>query len=233
MSQLTSALTSIKSVNKTDVVTLATNFGSLKRIAQATSDELSDCPGMGGTKTRRLQEAFRQPFRVGETRTRRERMAMRERAARRDQDQDSLTSVDSGPSGTTSGRGPLRPRVMIGGDEDEEAAASLREAGTALAETTAPTAAARATAEPSAVAAASAGARSRPAAADDEADLPDEIEDADADADADAGAGADDGWDDVLDHMTEEERLQLAMEMSISGAGNDGGGDGDAEQKPG
>jgi DNA excision repair protein ERCC-1 len=103
MSHLNSALTNIKGVNKTDVITLATNFGvsrkhltnvvslilivccslsflqSFKRIAEATSEELSQCPGFGATKVKRVRDVFQQPFRVGETRTGRERRAERQR----------------------------------------------------------------------------------------------------------------------------------------------------------
>ncbi|KAF8322077.1 hypothetical protein DL93DRAFT_2105816 [Clavulina sp. PMI_390] len=60
---LRSALTSVKGVNKTDVTTLRTHFGSFSRIAHASPAELSNCPGIGPTKVRRLNEAFNQPFR--------------------------------------------------------------------------------------------------------------------------------------------------------------------------
>ncbi|KAF9520979.1 hypothetical protein BS47DRAFT_1370196 [Hydnum rufescens UP504] len=62
-SLLRAALTSIKGVNKTDVTTLRTHFGSFANIAKATPDELSNCPGIGGIKVRRLNEAFNEPFR--------------------------------------------------------------------------------------------------------------------------------------------------------------------------
>ncbi|CAG8806952.1 13485_t:CDS:2, partial [Dentiscutata erythropus] len=47
---MTHCLTQIRSVNKTDVVTLASSFGSLKRIMNASSDELAMCPGLGEQK---------------------------------------------------------------------------------------------------------------------------------------------------------------------------------------
>ncbi|KAL9931900.1 hypothetical protein V8E36_009215 [Tilletia maclaganii] len=75
MSQLTAVLTSIRGVNKTDVTTLLSNFGSLHRIANASPSHLLMCPGFGDIKVRRLREAFSQPFRAGETRTRAERIA--------------------------------------------------------------------------------------------------------------------------------------------------------------
>lgn len=37
---------------------------SLKRIMNATPDELSSCPGLGEKKVKRLREAFSQPFAV-------------------------------------------------------------------------------------------------------------------------------------------------------------------------
>ncbi|CAG8518842.1 12069_t:CDS:2 [Ambispora gerdemannii] len=60
--KLTQCLTQIRSVNKTDVLTLSSQFGSLKNIMSASTDELSTCPGIGDQKIRRLQEAFTQPF---------------------------------------------------------------------------------------------------------------------------------------------------------------------------
>jgi Helix-hairpin-helix domain len=82
LSQLNNVLTSVRGVNKTDVMTLTSNFGSLKRIAQAGPDEMSLLPGFGEVKVKRLREAFSQPFRtgsstgtVGDARTMRSRKA--------------------------------------------------------------------------------------------------------------------------------------------------------------
>ncbi|QRV94466.1 DNA excision repair protein ERCC-1 [Ceratobasidium sp. AG-Ba] len=61
-SLLRAALTTIRGVNKTDVMTLRTNFGSFKNIAHATTEDLQLCPGFGPTKVRRLREAFNKPF---------------------------------------------------------------------------------------------------------------------------------------------------------------------------
>ncbi|KAG8811433.1 ssDNA endonuclease and repair protein rad10 [Serendipita sp. 399] len=60
---LRSVLTSVKSVNKTDVMTLRTNFGSFSNIVHATPEQLLDCPGFGNLKVRRLKEATGMPFR--------------------------------------------------------------------------------------------------------------------------------------------------------------------------
>ena len=51
-----------RSANKTDTVTLLTNFGSLSGIMQARGDELRLCPGIGDTKADRLQRVFDTPF---------------------------------------------------------------------------------------------------------------------------------------------------------------------------
>eukprot|EP01083_Nonionella_stella_P075754 206044_1 len=56
-------LTEIRSVNKTDVVTLAANFGSFAQLMQATKTELSSCPGLGPVKVNRIFDAFHKPFR--------------------------------------------------------------------------------------------------------------------------------------------------------------------------
>ncbi|OQR99685.1 DNA excision repair protein ERCC-1 [Achlya hypogyna] len=60
--QLNDVLTSVRSINKTDVVTLSTNFGSVQRLMCATEDELALCPGVGGKKVQQLLEAFNTPF---------------------------------------------------------------------------------------------------------------------------------------------------------------------------
>ncbi|KAF8602542.1 hypothetical protein BDV93DRAFT_190375 [Ceratobasidium sp. AG-I] len=61
-SVLRAALTTVRGVNKTDVMTLRTNFGSFTNIAHATTEDLQLCPGFGPTKVRRLREAFNKPF---------------------------------------------------------------------------------------------------------------------------------------------------------------------------
>ncbi|KAI0239679.1 ssDNA endonuclease and repair protein rad10, partial [Massospora cicadina] len=50
VAQLTDALTKLRSINKTDVLTLATNFPNFKSLAQATPEQLSLCPGLGEKK---------------------------------------------------------------------------------------------------------------------------------------------------------------------------------------
>jgi DNA excision repair protein ERCC-1 len=56
--QLTDILTTIRSVNKTDVMILASTFGSLKAIMGASMEELALCPGLGEKKVRRIYDAF-------------------------------------------------------------------------------------------------------------------------------------------------------------------------------
>ncbi|KAJ3125059.1 ssDNA endonuclease and repair protein rad10 [Nowakowskiella sp. JEL0407] len=62
LSKANDFLTQVKSVNKTDVLTLLSNFGSIQSIMNASADEIAMCPGLGQQKVRRLQEAFDQPF---------------------------------------------------------------------------------------------------------------------------------------------------------------------------
>jgi len=69
---LRAALTGIKGVNKTDVVSLRTHFGSFSNIAHASPEDLANCPGIGSVKVRRLNEALVQPFRRTATREPRE-----------------------------------------------------------------------------------------------------------------------------------------------------------------
>ncbi|CAH0481880.1 unnamed protein product [Peronospora belbahrii] len=55
-------LTSIRSVNKTDVITLLSTFGTVKGLMNASMEELSLCPGVGAKKVRQLLETFQEPF---------------------------------------------------------------------------------------------------------------------------------------------------------------------------
>ncbi|KAH6563610.1 hypothetical protein BASA50_008339 [Batrachochytrium salamandrivorans] len=61
-SKLTDAVTSIKSVNKTDVMTLSSNIGSFKDMAHASAEELMLLPGFGEQKVSRFESAFSAPF---------------------------------------------------------------------------------------------------------------------------------------------------------------------------
>lgn len=62
MSQLTTVLTSIRSVNRSDVVTLASTFGCLQDIARASLDDVRLCPGFGDRKAERLFAILDEPF---------------------------------------------------------------------------------------------------------------------------------------------------------------------------
>ncbi|XP_019052853.1 PREDICTED: DNA excision repair protein ERCC-1 isoform X3 [Nelumbo nucifera] len=57
MSRLTHALTTVRHINKTDVVTLGSAFGSLSRIMDASMEELARCPGIGERKVLLLPES--------------------------------------------------------------------------------------------------------------------------------------------------------------------------------
>ncbi|KAG9044988.1 ssDNA endonuclease and repair protein rad10 [Tulasnella sp. UAMH 9824] len=59
---LRNALTSIKGVNKTDVVTLRTTFGDFASMSHASFEQLQQCPGFGKVKARRVKDAFEKPF---------------------------------------------------------------------------------------------------------------------------------------------------------------------------
>ena len=52
----------VRSVNKSDVLTLASNFGSLKAMCDASADELAICPGLGDKKVARIHEALHAPL---------------------------------------------------------------------------------------------------------------------------------------------------------------------------
>lgn len=183
MSHLENALLKVRGVNKTDVVTLLSNFGSLYNIADASEEDLAKCPGFGDTKIRRLQDAFSQPFRVGETRTGRERRAEKER----------LLALTAGED-----RSPHTPASALESSMHMQDRPALPEQQTAATRQ-----------QMSATEQQSALRSPVSVAATDISDLPDLPDDI-----LEAGNSE---WGDVLDGMTEEERLQLALEMSISG----------------
>ncbi|KAJ2781830.1 ssDNA endonuclease and repair protein rad10 [Coemansia javaensis] len=62
MARLSNALTTVRSVNKTDVLTLATNFGSFATLSSASLEELTMCPGVGELKAQRIFKALNEPF---------------------------------------------------------------------------------------------------------------------------------------------------------------------------
>ena len=65
LSRLTACLTTVRSVNRTDALSLATHVGSFGALLQAPQQELLGAPGIGPTKVKRLWEAFHEPFRRG------------------------------------------------------------------------------------------------------------------------------------------------------------------------
>ncbi|KIK09102.1 hypothetical protein K443DRAFT_83189 [Laccaria amethystina LaAM-08-1] len=66
---LRTTLTSIGKVNKTDVETLRTSFGSFANISRATSDQLQNLPGFGQVKVKNVKNVFDKPFRNNATRS--------------------------------------------------------------------------------------------------------------------------------------------------------------------
>ncbi|KAG8143701.1 putative DNA excision repair protein [Naja naja] len=71
LSRVTDCLTSVKSVNKTDTLSLLSTFGvrsqfsvlgSLANVVQASKEDLSLCPGVGPQKAKRLFDILHEPF---------------------------------------------------------------------------------------------------------------------------------------------------------------------------
>ncbi len=52
----------MRGINKTDVLTLSSSFGSLKNIINCSMEELSLCPGLGARKVKNLYDAFYTPL---------------------------------------------------------------------------------------------------------------------------------------------------------------------------
>lgn len=59
---MTSVLTSIRSINKTDVSNLMTNFDNFKGICSADEHHIILCPGIGEKKVKRLHQILHQPL---------------------------------------------------------------------------------------------------------------------------------------------------------------------------
>lgn len=62
LSKLTECLTTVKSVNKTDAMTLLSAFDTMEGIMNTSTDDLSLCPGFGPQKAKRLHDIFQEPF---------------------------------------------------------------------------------------------------------------------------------------------------------------------------
>ncbi|CAH1791396.1 unnamed protein product [Owenia fusiformis] len=63
-STLQEVLTSVKSVNKTDVIALITRFKTMDGVIHASEEELAMCPGFGPQKAKRLYTTLHQPFKT-------------------------------------------------------------------------------------------------------------------------------------------------------------------------
>ncbi|CAG0903014.1 unnamed protein product [Darwinula stevensoni] len=62
LSRVVDALATVRSVNRTDAMTLLSTFGSLEKILKASADEIALCPGFGPQKASRLHQALHMPF---------------------------------------------------------------------------------------------------------------------------------------------------------------------------
>jgi len=62
LSKMTDTLTSVKKINRTDAATLLSAFDSFEKIATASTEDLSLCPGLGPQKAQQLHKVLHQPF---------------------------------------------------------------------------------------------------------------------------------------------------------------------------
>lgn len=62
LSKVTDCLTTVKSINKTDAITLLSAFSSVEGIINASKEDLVLCPGLGPQKARRLYDVLHKPF---------------------------------------------------------------------------------------------------------------------------------------------------------------------------
>ncbi|KAG0474948.1 hypothetical protein HPP92_014634 [Vanilla planifolia] len=111
LSCLTHALTTIRRVNKTDVVTLGSTFGSLSSIMDASMEDLARCPGIGERKVKRLYDTFHEPFRRVSSRpmvTTTEVVDKMDEEPKKDEDN---SATDEGPSHASEGNKDTRMNV--------------------------------------------------------------------------------------------------------------------------
>jgi DNA excision repair protein ERCC-1 len=64
LQQVIDALTSIRSVNKTDAMTLLNVFGSLAHLLKADLETISICPGIGPKKAQLIYLSLREKFKL-------------------------------------------------------------------------------------------------------------------------------------------------------------------------
>lgn len=102
-----------------------THSQSLKRIANAPSEDLSQLPGFGATKVKRIRDVFTQPFRVGETRTGRERREERNRL----QDGDDAVGSNPAPNTSSQSSGTVSKGRFIRDEEDQQVVAEQEAEG--------------------------------------------------------------------------------------------------------
>lgn len=62
LSKVTDCMTTVKSINKTDSITLLSTFSSVEGVINASKEELVLCPGLGPQKARRLYDVLHKPF---------------------------------------------------------------------------------------------------------------------------------------------------------------------------
>nr|XP_046261188.1 DNA excision repair protein ERCC-1 isoform X2 [Scatophagus argus] len=62
LSKVTDCLTTVKSINKTDAITLLSTFSSVQGIMSASKEDLVLCPGLGPQKAKRLHDVLHKPF---------------------------------------------------------------------------------------------------------------------------------------------------------------------------
>lgn len=179
------------------------NKQSLKRLSTASADELSLCPGFGEIKVRRVREAFAQSFRVGETRSKRQRTQGREEAegsspAPSWMRQTSLFAGRPTPEGETRTRTPLAGIPADGQGRSEERPLSGNENLAPSSSATEPESVSTPYEPPTAATSA------QPAETEaDATSRPTEATDPEPDLD--------------FEGMDEEEQLALAMAMSVEG----------------
>ncbi|KAF5317073.1 hypothetical protein D9611_003838 [Ephemerocybe angulata] len=122
-SVLRTALTSISKVNKTDVETLRSSFGSFAKISHATSDQLQNLPGFGQVKVKNVKNAFDKPFRNNATAT------LASSQVTQTIPRPSQPAAVAGGSGGQASNGPLAPTAIASSSGGATSGANIGSAG--------------------------------------------------------------------------------------------------------
>jgi DNA excision repair protein ERCC-1 len=124
--KVTELLTSIRSINKTDVLTLLSRFHSVAGVMSASLAELQTCPGIAEKKAQRIHDAFHKPLLGGGHRGSASSSAHASSGA----DSSAVSAAGGGSDGVPHDPATaLRRLLALAGNEDDEDGDGARDTG--------------------------------------------------------------------------------------------------------